>query len=69
MYYMEQTRYGIWDMLVVWYIYMGIWENHRMWYGMYVLMVWDGKNTVPGIWYDTFAVWYHVTMSWMYFMA
>ena len=35
----------------------------------YVLTVWHEKNTVPGIWYDTFAVRYHGTMSWMYYMA
>ena len=56
----------IWDMLVVWY--MGMWENHRMWYGM----CWrhgTGKTQYPGIWYGMFAVWYHGTMSWMYCMA
>ena len=34
----------------------------------YVLAVWDGKNTVY-IWQCTFAVWYHGTMSWMYYTA
>ena len=45
-------RYGIY-MLVVWYIkiYMG----NPMYVVRYMLTVWDGKNTVPGIWYDTFA--------------
>ena len=36
-----------------------------MWYGM-CRRYGTGKH---GIWYVTFAVWYHGTVSWMYFMA
>ena len=54
---------------------MGIWDMLVAWYNM-------GKNTVCGmvyvdgmvrekhsIWYGTFVVWYHGTVSWMYSMA
>ena len=54
---MEQTRYELWDMLVVWY--MGIWENHVMWYGM------CGRYGTGKTQYGTFATWYHGTMSWL----
>ena len=51
--------------------------------GGMVYLVWEyGRTTVCGmvcvdgmvrekhsIWYGTFAVWYHGTMSWMYYMA
>ena len=62
---MEQTRDGIWDMLVVWY-------KGKTSYQVCGMVCVDGmvrENTVPGICYGTFAVWYHVTVSWVYYMA
>ena len=61
-----------------------IWNKHGMGYGICSwYSIWEyGKTTVCGmdcvdgmgrekhsIWYGTFAVWYHGTMSWMYYMA
>ena len=49
------------DMLEVWYMRK---TPYVVWY---VLTVWYEKK--HSIWYGTFSVWHHGTVSWMYYMA
>ena len=66
-YYMENTRYGIYGIYICWCY---IWYMGRTPYILCDMVCVDGMAREKYcLWYGTFAVWYHGTVSWMCYMA